>query len=365
MSRTNELRQRAEQGEREARIRLDLTQRLLAGSPPPQILSSACEALVGLFGLAGCSLQFGEMYAEAGDHREPGAQVRLRSGELLLELEPGRRHPLSASDRAVLEALASGMATALAYHQLQATAAQARLALEVDRTRSAFLAAVSHNLKTPLAAIKTAVSALLEPGSGLGAGDRVELLETIHDEGNHLERLVTKVLDLTRIRAGALQLDLQTVDVADLASAAVRRLRPLTHQHRLRLDLPEDLPEISLDVTMIEQALLNLLENALRYAPVARRSWSPSARRARTWRHASLITDAACRPSSASASSRSSSAGRARASRAGRASVSRSSMRSSAPMGGVSGARRHWAAVRRSRSGCRWTPLGVPYRIAP
>lgn len=266
-ARMNELRQRAEQREREARIRLDLTQRLLEGTPSREILDGACKALIGLFGLASCSLQIGALRAEAHGSPEPGMPLRLTTGGLSLSLVAGRQHALGASDHAVLEALASGLATALAYHRLEATAAEARLAAEVNRTRSGFLSAVSHNLKTPLAAIKTSVSALLEAGSPLDPHDRVELLETINEEGDHLERLVTKVLDLSRIRAGGLQLDLQDIDLAELARAAVRRIQPLARAHQLRLDLPDHLPEAQVDVTMVEQVFLNLLENALRYAP--------------------------------------------------------------------------------------------------
>jgi two-component system, OmpR family, sensor histidine kinase KdpD len=207
--------------------------------------------------------------AEAHGAGEPsaGTPLNLTAGELSLSLRPARQRAIGMSDRAVLEALASGLATALAYHRLETDAAEARLAAEVNRTRSGFLSAVSHNLKTPLAAIKTAVSALLEADSQLDPEDHVELLETIRAEGDHLERLVTKVLNLSRIRAGGLQLDLQEVDLADLARAAARRMQPLTRTHQLCLDLPDHLPEVRVDVTMLEQVFLNLLENALRYAP--------------------------------------------------------------------------------------------------
>jgi two-component system, OmpR family, sensor histidine kinase KdpD len=267
VARTNELRHKAEQREREARIRLDLTQRLLAGEPAEDILAGACHALVNLFELASCCLEVDAVQAGATRPVEPGDHVHLSSGGLSLTLREGHHRPLSASDLAVLEGLTSGMATALAYHRLEASAAEARLSAEVNRTRSEFLSAVSHNLKTPLATIKTAVSPLLDTKAHLESTDRTELLEIICEESDHLERLVTKVLDLTRVRVGGLQLDLQEVELADLAWTAIRRLRPLTRQHRLRLDMPQDLPPVEADVTLIEQVFLNLLENAVRYAP--------------------------------------------------------------------------------------------------
>jgi two-component system, OmpR family, sensor histidine kinase KdpD len=146
-------------------------------------------------------------------------------------------------------------------------AEEARLRAAVGRTRSGFLSAVSHNLRTPLAAIKASVSALLAPDASLSRADERELLENIYSETDRLERLVTKVLDLSRIRAGGLEPDPQPVDLAGLAQTAIRRLRPLARGHLVRLDLPDDLPELRLDVTMIEQVFLNLLENALRFAP--------------------------------------------------------------------------------------------------
>jgi two-component system sensor histidine kinase KdpD len=150
--------------------------------------------------------------------------------------------------------------------RLSIEAEEARLQAEVGRTRSSFLSAVSHNLRTPLAAIKASVSTLLAPDARLDGSEERELLETIHSETDRLERLVTKVLDLSRIRAGGLEPDPQPVDLAGLAQTAIRRLRPLARGHLVRLDLPDDLPELSLDVTMIEQVFLNLLENAIRFS---------------------------------------------------------------------------------------------------
>jgi two-component system sensor histidine kinase KdpD len=126
---------------------------------------------------------------------------------------------------------------------------------------------VSHNLRTPLAAIKAAAGTLLSPHVELGEGERRELLDTVRAEADRLERLVVKVLDLSRVRSGALELDVAPVDVADLARTAVRQVRPLAGAHRLRLDVPVTLPELRVDATMMEQAFGNLLENALRQAP--------------------------------------------------------------------------------------------------
>jgi two-component system sensor histidine kinase KdpD len=267
VARATEMRTKAEQGAREARIRLDITNRLMEGERPEAVAQGAVDALVLLFGLASCSLRLGALAATAIGQAEPGERLQLGAGPADVDLVLGRGRALSDDDRAVLEALVVGLGTALERVRLGAEAHEARLQAAVGRTRSGFLSAVSHNLRTPLAAIKASVSTLLAPDARLGRADERELLETIYSETDRLERLVTKVLDLSRIRAGGLEPDPQPVDLAGLAQTAIRRLRPVARGHLVRLDLPDDLPEVRLDVTMMEQVFLNLLENALRFAP--------------------------------------------------------------------------------------------------
>lgn len=267
VARATELRAKAEQGAREARIRLDITNRLMAGERPDAVAQGAVDALVLLFGLASCSLRMGTMTVAAAGAAEPGEPLHMKSGPGEVDLLLARGRALSDDDRAVLEALVVGLGTALERVRLGAEAHEARLRAAVGRTRSGFLSAVSHNLRTPLAAIKASVSTLLAPDAHLDRADERSLLETIYSETDRLERLVTKVLDLSRIRAGGLEPDPQPVDLAGLAQTAIRRLRPLARGHLVRLDLPDDLPELRLDVTMMEQVFLNLLENALRFAP--------------------------------------------------------------------------------------------------
>ena len=151
--------------------------------------------------------------------------------------------------------------------RLENEARDARIDAQLGRTRSGFLSAVTHNLRTPLASIKAASSTLRAPDLDLSPHDRTELLDTIYDETERLERLVTNILELSRIRAGGLEVRRQPVDLRDLAQAAIRRLRPLARAHRVRLDVPPDLADVEVDVQMMEQVFGNLLENALRFAP--------------------------------------------------------------------------------------------------
>ena len=227
VTRLNRLRRTAEQRERETHIRLDLTTRLMAGEDPDTVVAGAAEALVTLFGLTSCTLRGPHGATTAIGPGAPGRATTVRIAPLEVEATASRDHPLTTSDRALLEALVAGLAAAIDRLRLEADAREARIEAQVGRTRSGFLSAVTHNLRTPLASIKAASSTLRAPDLDLDPADRAELLDTIYDETDRLERLVTNILELSRIRAGALEVHRQTVDVRDLAQAAVRRLRPV------------------------------------------------------------------------------------------------------------------------------------------
>ncbi len=250
--------------EREARIQLELTQRLLSGHDIDDTLPDAARAVQELFGFDAGELRAGNDRASFG---EPGVvpNVHVETGGI--RFDGHAETALAPGDRARLEALMTGLATAVDRLRLREEIRETRIVADIGRQRAGFLSAVSHNLRTPLTAVKAAASTLLASWSRIQPEERRELLETIADEAERLERLVRNTLELSRIRAGALELDAQPVDIADLVQLAVRRLRPITRAHRVRLDVDEDLPAVWLDVTMIEQILLNLLENALRFAP--------------------------------------------------------------------------------------------------
>ena len=266
ITRLSQLRDEAERRRRESQIRLDLTSRILAGEDPDTVLAGAAEALLTLFDLVECTVRAGAIEATARVPGAAGPRVIVQTGGLEVELVPTAR-ALSGNDRALAEALVAGLAAAVDRIRLEAEAREARVEAQVGRTRSSFLSAVTHNLRTPLASIKAAASTLRAPEARLDAHDRAELLETVYDETDRLERLVTNILELSRIRAGALEVHRELVDVRDLAQGAVRRLRPLARAHRVRLDVAADIPELPADVEMMDQVFGNLLENALRFAP--------------------------------------------------------------------------------------------------
>jgi K+-sensing histidine kinase KdpD len=144
---------------------------------------------------------------------------------------------------------------------------EARVDAALNESRAGFLAAMTHNLRTPLASIKAAASTLRRVPEGLSADDRAGLVTTVHEEADRLERLVTKVLELSRIHGGALVPQRQPTDVAEVARSALHRIRQLADGRSLRLSVEGDVVEAEVDPQMMELVVVSLLENALRYAP--------------------------------------------------------------------------------------------------
>jgi two-component system sensor histidine kinase KdpD len=177
--------------------------------------------------------------------------------------------PLAERERDVLATFANQAALALDRAQLREQALRAQLLEEVDRWRSALLGAASHDLRTPLASIKTAVSSLRQAGARLDPVDRSELLELIEVQSDRLARLVTNLLDMTRIEAGALELRPDNIAFDDLAAEALDSLGGLVAPGRVTIDTPPGLPLLRIDHVLIAQVLANVLENADRLAPPA------------------------------------------------------------------------------------------------
>ena len=163
VSRLDAARRTAEQRERETQIRLDLTTRLMAGEDPDTVVAGAADALVALFGLVSCTVRAPGDATTATGPGTAGPTTVVRIPPLEVEITAGREHRFGSSDRALLEALVAGLAAAIDRLRLEAEARDARVAAQVGRTRSGFLSAVTHNLRTPLAAIRAASSTLRAP----------------------------------------------------------------------------------------------------------------------------------------------------------------------------------------------------------
>jgi len=147
--------------------------------------------------------------------------------------------------------------------------AQAALAIEAEteRVRSALLASISHDLRTPLAVITGSSSTLAERGERLSADERAALAQSIYQQARDVSELVNKVLQMTRLEGGAIRLERDWGSLNEIAGAVLRRLRERLADHLVMLDLPEDLPLVRVDASLVEQVLGNLLENAARHTP--------------------------------------------------------------------------------------------------
>ena len=178
----------------------------------------------------------------------------------------GRRSWWS-DERSLLGTFANQAALAVDRAQLSEQALRARLLEEIDRWRRALMGAASHDLRTPLASIKTAVSSMRQVDAQLSPQDRAELLELIELQSDRLARLVTNLLDMTRLEAGALELRPTTVSFLDLVDEALGLLGGIVAPGRVRVDAPADLPLLHLDHVLMSQVLANVLENAERISP--------------------------------------------------------------------------------------------------
>jgi two-component system sensor histidine kinase KdpD len=172
---------------------------------------------------------------------------------------------LAASERRLLSVIVSQIDAALEHSALAQTASEVGPLAEADRMRSALLAAVGHDLRRPLAAATTAISGLRATDVTLAEADRTELLDTAGESLDTLAALVTNLLDVSRLQAGALAVSLGPVDLADVVLPALDELGlgPGTVQ----LDLPGDLAPVRADPGLLQRAAVNLLSNAIRFSP--------------------------------------------------------------------------------------------------
>ena len=167
----------------------------------------------------------------------------------------------------LLEAFASQIALAVERTNLAAEAQAAVLQAETERMRSALLASVSHDLRTPLAAIGGAASTLLRGEDTLPRAGRRELLQSISDEAQRLNRFVANLLDMTRLEAGAITVRKEWQPVEEVIGAALGQVEAALAGREVRTSVPDGLPLVPIDTALVSQALANLLENAVKYTP--------------------------------------------------------------------------------------------------
>jgi two-component system sensor histidine kinase KdpD len=174
---------------------------------------------------------------------------------------------LTPDQRRLLDALADQGALAIERVRLVEEMDRVERNAETERLRSALLTSISHDLKTPLAAVLGSAGTLRDLAEKLSAGEKAELLGTIIDESERLNRFIANLLDMTKLESGAIAPNVALHDLGEIVGSALRRASRILARHEVELDLAPDLPMLELDAVLFEQVLFNILDNAAKYAP--------------------------------------------------------------------------------------------------
>jgi two-component system sensor histidine kinase KdpD len=165
----------------------------------------------------------------------------------------------------VVAGIISGLGESSRRHR--AAARQHEVQIETERLRSSLLSAVSHDLKTPLAAIFGAGTELIDDDSTLDREERLELARAIVEEAERLNQLVTNLLDVARLEGGPIALRKRFEPIEEVVEAALGRMGARLREHPVKTSIPEDVPMVPMDPMLIRQVFVNLFENVLRYTP--------------------------------------------------------------------------------------------------
>ncbi|MGZ8582649.1 MAG: sensor histidine kinase [Actinomycetota bacterium] len=274
-----EERARAARRERETRLLGHLSSKFVSGEVPDRVLDDFVRVLLEPFGLSSAEVRVEldgtQLHARAVQPEltpgGPDAVLPLVVGPVsfgTLRVErPANRRPLGPQEQLLLEAASKQAAAALDRARLDARARLAQLDAETNQLRAAMFSSVTHDFRTPLASIKAGVTSLLDTSVEHDPRQERELLVTILEETDRLNRLVGNILDLARIRAGALTPARHEAGLDEIAEAVAARLRPRLGDVLLMLEIADGLPSVAVDEMQVDQVMTNLLENAARHSP--------------------------------------------------------------------------------------------------
>jgi two-component system sensor histidine kinase KdpD len=212
--------------------------------------------------------------AGQGTHTLAGADAiyfPLSNGEsvvgVLVLLPVNLRRIFLPEQQKLLDTFLRQIAQAITRVRLAEQAKKTHLDMEAERLRNSLLSSISHDLRTPLATIVGSASTLVEEDDTLKAEDKLELSRAIYDEAQRMSSLVNNILDMARLDAGVIELNKQWYPLEEIIGAVLTRLQKRLADRLVTVKLPPGIPMIYVDAVMIEQVLINLLENALRYTP--------------------------------------------------------------------------------------------------
>jgi two-component system sensor histidine kinase KdpD len=175
--------------------------------------------------------------------------------------------PFTTAERTVLATFADQAAVALERLYLLQEAERAEILARSDELKSALVSTVSHDLRTTLASIMASVTSLLEPGIAWGEDTQREFLQSIYDEARRLDKLVSNLLDMSRIESGELRPEKDWYSIDEVIEAVTQRLESRATEHQLTVQIAENLPMVMLDFTQIDQVITNIVQNAIKYTP--------------------------------------------------------------------------------------------------
>jgi two-component system sensor histidine kinase KdpD len=276
VSRVREERSRAERRATESQLLSRTTEQFISREPLDLVLDGLAEALLRLFDLASCEIVTpdGVGRATSDEHESIGGHTisiplvtRAGSSGALTAVRASDGEPFSSPELSLMRALAAQTALAIERVTLDAEVRAARLEAEASELRAALFSSVTHDLRTPLSSIKASASGLLAEGSHYSEEERRDVLLTVVEEADHLNLIVGNLLDLARMRAGALVPSTQPILIDEVIGSVLQRMRRSLDGVVVRTAIRPELPAVEADPVQIGQVLSNIIENAVRFSP--------------------------------------------------------------------------------------------------